>query len=854
MKTAKTAGLGIGIAVALAMLLFLLFPKFCKSPQVAAPSGAPAAGKNATPLKPVPEAVGKTGTAWRGEPAVWTPVTSSRPGAATPPAILPAPDEFMLDFSRHFQWEIATQGKRLTALCQDRRGRIWAGTEGDGLWCWDPQRVKAECLQAQAKGQLPASLAGWLHFTRKNTGGPEEQGATIAETEAGGKSLGDDFIYALACDQEGRVWVGHLNHGISIFDGRSLAGLAEAGPLPGWNNYDSAHGPLGERIFDIAINPVNGDVWLATSAGLTGWSRAGNAWIIRPEICRIQAQALAFLANGTLLVGTQCEGILSIDLAGAGAPPAPPAITATIRSPAAGLMPATPFGEGLPDNLVNDILVTRGGTVIAATCGGLAWSRDAGKSWTFQRGRDWEAKVRGLVKKADPAEFAAGLQQAQQRSGFLLTEDYCTSLAEDEDGRIWVGHWLKGVDVLDGQEGRRLVPGTFDLVVEAEDQPDALATSTKAYVRTLLPAYNQMLAGGYGEGLTVNRHPDTAGTPLRRLAAEPADPAKPAALIGNHQETTAYPGKLEKVAASWAFAMPDDWMTQGDWPGRYGQLAHILCATNEPMEENSGYFIQGANRTGWFDDDIQDSPDGSRRGMFRWCWELTSLDRRVPSLPALGIRRPAGWASTGGSPNWKTEGTNCLFTLRLPGDGFYRLSLYFMNYDGADGANRIRDFHLAIYDNKLDLGSPPLAQSRVRDWHEGVYKRFIVKGPGTYKIRVRRNTSFNIMLNGVFLDRLTGPLGAAEKARPLPAPTKAAFQEEAWLDLLVNGQPTLAAGYDRLQAPADQEWLRLQLPLWTEKDRRASDAALTQARQQPPQPNPALRQRPRRVISPVQDE
>ena len=39
MKTAKTAGLGIGIAVALAMLLFLLFPKFCKSPQVAAHRG-----------------------------------------------------------------------------------------------------------------------------------------------------------------------------------------------------------------------------------------------------------------------------------------------------------------------------------------------------------------------------------------------------------------------------------------------------------------------------------------------------------------------------------------------------------------------------------------------------------------------------------------------------------------------------------------------------------------------------------------------------------------------------------------------------------------------------------------------
>jgi sugar lactone lactonase YvrE len=856
MHWAKTVGTIVG-AVALALVVAICF---CRPPPaITVPATAQISDHpmNTGP-RPASDSTAKTGTTWTGEPAVWTPVaTAPAMAPATTPAIPPAPGEFKLEFLQHFQWEAARQGKRVTALCQDRRGRIWVGTEGDGLWCWDPQRVKAEDRQARNQRQLPANQPGWLRFTRHNTGGTEEHGATVAETEAGSQSLGDDFIYALACDQDGRIWAGHLNHGVSIFDGRSLVGLAETGPLPGWRNYDSTGGPLGERIFDIAIHPVTGDVWLATSAGLTGWSRAGNAWIVRQELSRIQAQALAFLATGTLLAGTACEGIASIDLAGAGAPPARPVITATSRHPAAGLMPSTPFGEGLPDNLINDLLVTRSGTVVAATCGGLAWSRDGGKRWTFQRGRDWEAKVRGRVKKPAAAELAAGLLQAQQRSGFLLAEDYCTSLAEDESGHLWVGHWQKGIDVLDGQEGRRLVLGTVEIVAEAEDQPEALATPAKAYVKTLLPACSQMLAGCYGEGVIVNHPPGTMAPPPCQLAAEPADPARPQPQIGNPQGGVAPSGTLAAVGYPWAAVLPDDWMTQGDWPGRYGQLAHILCAANEPMEEHSGYFMPGANRIGWFDDDIQDSPEGESRGMFRWCWELASQDRRALCLPALGIRRPAGWASTGSSANWKTEGTNCLFTLRLPGDGLYRLSLYFMNYDGADGANRIRDFHLAIYDDKVSLGAPPLAQGRVRDWQQGVYKRFIVKGPGTYKLRVRRNTSFNIMLNGVFLDRLTGPASAAEKARPgqpLPVPSQAAFGNDAWASQLVDGLPMLAAGYHRLPTPADQDWLRRQLPLWTEGDRRSCDATLAQARRQLPQPTPARQPGPSRAVSPAQDE
>jgi len=32
--------------------------------------------------------------------------------------------------------------------------------------------------------------------------------------------LGDDNGYAIACDKLGRIWVGHLNHGVSVYNGK----------------------------------------------------------------------------------------------------------------------------------------------------------------------------------------------------------------------------------------------------------------------------------------------------------------------------------------------------------------------------------------------------------------------------------------------------------------------------------------------------------------------------------------------------------------------------------------------------------------------------------------------------------
>jgi len=74
-------------------------------------------------------------------------------------------------------------GKFITALERDDRGRVWIGTEDEGVLVCDPA----------GDGKL-------RQFTTTD-------------------GLGDDNAYALACDGQGRVWAGNLRHGVSVYNG-----------------------------------------------------------------------------------------------------------------------------------------------------------------------------------------------------------------------------------------------------------------------------------------------------------------------------------------------------------------------------------------------------------------------------------------------------------------------------------------------------------------------------------------------------------------------------------------------------------------------------------------------------------
>jgi hypothetical protein len=112
-------------------------------------------------------------------------------------------------------------GSNVISLAQNTDGKIWIGSEGRGLF-------------------------------RVDEGAPPGQRVTHYDEKSG---LADSIIYGLCVDQQGRVWAGHLNHGVSVFNGSE------------WRNYDILQGPIGERIYDLTCSKKDGSIWMATSAG-----------------------------------------------------------------------------------------------------------------------------------------------------------------------------------------------------------------------------------------------------------------------------------------------------------------------------------------------------------------------------------------------------------------------------------------------------------------------------------------------------------------------------------------------------------------------------------------------------------
>ena len=257
-----------------------------------------------------------------------------------------------------FVWDVKKSGSIITALCQDLKGNIWAGTEDKGIWLLDISGKTIRCVgrTAEANNSSPAEDKIPDNFILK-----------------------EDVVYALACDKQGRIWAGHGNQGVSVFNGET------------WKNYDVVSGPLGERINDIKVNPVDGDVWIATSLGLARYMPATDSWRYYLRVNGLpsdQVSSIAFSPDGRVVyVGTECDGVA----VGTIAPAKDEIRWACVDGPLRMTMLNT--GPGLPSGRINKIAVAPDGSVYVATDSGFAVGDKAGKNWTYYRGRDRKSVV-----------------------------------------------------------------------------------------------------------------------------------------------------------------------------------------------------------------------------------------------------------------------------------------------------------------------------------------------------------------------------------------------------------------------------------------------------------------------------
>jgi sugar lactone lactonase YvrE len=593
----------------------------------------------------------------------------------------------------------------VTSMCADLQGNIWVGTEGRGVQRFTPGAER---------------LSQWQQFTTKN-------------------GIGDDCVYAVACDLVGRVWVGHLNHGVSVYDGKKWQNYDVVG---GVNRPDSGSGPLGERVFRIAVCPVDGDVWIATNCGLTRYDQTQASWTYYTRSDGLpsdEATSLAFDQHGNLYVGTQCDGIVMANASDGYKYWRP--VTGPDEEPNA------PKDDGLPTNLINDLLVTKNGMVVAATNVGLAWSTDDGQNWQYVRGADWTKKVTQGSKGQSPG--------FSENYVALLSEDYCTCLSEAADGQIYVGHRQTGVDLVDLTQSK------------------VTSAINSIYAKALVKSGVTFVGSYPGGVLQLTALPNSSTTPAPQSAVTTMPPlpldAKAPSLDELNRILDAMAGvrPLADADQPHVFAMNDDWRTQGDWLGRYGRYwADLLGMDGSDYVWGAGSVpaecvVCIGNHH---------KPDDVVR---YWVGHLYTDDRRALELPPVYLdsrivrgftspdkdRRQAYRDDHGEDYPQAFDGPDLYCNLNVP-NGLFMLSLYEMSADGYFQADRFRDFKILVNrrttedlqgfsdaDQQLTLAS-----GRVIDFRNGVYKRYVVRGPAQLSIHVCRQHSLNTNLSAIMLD------------------------------------------------------------------------------------------------------
>ncbi|WPX41336.1 two-component regulator propeller domain-containing protein [Akkermansia sp. N21116] len=565
-------------------------------------------------------------------------------------------------------------------------------------------------------------------------------------------------VYCVAEDKQGRIWIGTGDQGVFVFNGVS------------WKQYDRESALPGERIFDIVVSQETGQVAIATSAGLVLYNPEDEKWsyLSRAEgLISDQIEAASFAQDGTLWIAYACGGVAQVTKEGQYKE------KSLVQAPwyrdkdQKLRSPVEAMGDGLPSNLCNSILCGPGGYVWVATDTGIAlFSKRQG--WKFIRGEDYWDKNMGI----------SGLVRTSRKpflSRKLLPEDYVTSMSLTSDG-LWVGFRDRGAALVK--------PSSLDIIRLAEFPKEVVTP----WVTGFIPLPNgSVYAMTYGNGL-INICKPNQKTPLSKNGGmtgdinhpQPPPPREWASLKKEADEFRTDNG--DQNSSCPVVYWKEDWATKGWWCHRYGNYLGILCGANFGFGSQSFSLFDGSSaKVGCRLGNNRPHERGVQTGLG---WIHNSEDPNSLHNPFRCTKSYGLWSDAGGGKS--IDGPDLWLVVQVTEEIPYELTMYFYNNEAMilpEMARRDLLVEIRKYKSKMPdeislecyrlekedgscdhsleqetdqiLKEPVLARTRVKDISvNGVYKTFLLRGPGMYYVRIARNYSQSARINGVFISRL----------------------------------------------------------------------------------------------------
>lgn len=610
------------------------------------------------------------------------------------------------------------------ALCS-RNGDLWVATDGGGLL------------------KLPHGATHW----------EKQKGKGLPNT--------DNFL-SLIEDVQGRIWAGTDRKGVAVWNGES------------WMVYDQENALLGERVGALAVSPLNGDVAIATSGGLTIFSPGAEKWqdFTRADgLPEDQIVSVSFNEKGGLWAAFLTSGI------GYASPSVRYRDWSIVQAKwywdkeQRIRQPLEERGKGLPSNF-NNVICAAKGSVWVGTISGLGYGRSA-TNWKFLRGRDYEKKNKGLWLDKEHKMWKSW-KAVSTTNASLLPEDYITCFYPVPGG-MWVGFRESGVCFV---KDSSLLIREVDLKITNQEKNFINATCF-----VVLPDGN-LYVGTYGHGLIPVEKTSIRCSITVLDKASISHPCPPTLS----QETSINPilegngnkgGQNEDNFTSCYWY--EDWATQGDWCGRYGDSYAVLCSANAPI----------GNVEIIFDESYECMPvrgphanEAWVKGAVVYANEPEMCD--ILYCPISTTRTLAFWSDGGQDYPSAFDGPDLGALVTVP-EGSHLLSLYFYEPTPIvehNLENSLRDYIIEVRkmpsNFSMDLAkgrkilekaqdpfqylmnalssitsAPVEARTRVKSFSSrGVYKNFLLNGEGCYYIRIVRNYSLDAIVNGIFLSSL----------------------------------------------------------------------------------------------------